>query len=65
MTVYELLTMVGKPRYKLQINQRGNVLDGGYFKQLDLEVDLLNKEVREYSVYPSFREIVIYLKDYS
>ena len=62
MKVFELLTMLNKPRYKVKVRDTSD-LSGGMFEQGKIKVDLLNREVRDYDVYKILKTITIYLEE--
>ena len=62
MKVYELLTMLNKPRYKVEVRDTSD-LRGGMFLQGKLRVNLLNRKVNDYDVYKTLKTIVVYLEE--
>lgn len=62
MKVFELLTMLNKPRYKVVFYNAVN-LNGEKLNQREIKLNLLNREVRDYYFSSWIKEIRIWLKE--
>ena len=62
MKVFELLTMLNKPRYEVRIYDSSD-LTGSTFMQGKIKIRLLNRKVRDYDVYKNLKSISVYLEE--